>query len=110
MALKVELNQTSKVVGMLPQEFRLVVSGINEFTESEEDALYEAGFDDSLLTYSGGKPCIEVNHRAADDMESVILQAIADVESTGLKVERVESPLLDLLHRINTDLAANVTQ
>jgi hypothetical protein len=90
---------------MMLHEFTLVLSGIDEFTNKEEDALYEAGFDDSLLTYMDGKPCIEVNHRFAEDMEAVILSAIADVESTGLKVERVKSPWLDALHRINAGLA-----
>lgn len=45
----------------MKQEFQLIL-GIDEFTDSVTNSLYEAGFDDSHLIKRSGRPCIIVYH------------------------------------------------
>ena len=66
-------------------------------TEELGNALYEAGCDDGTLGVSNGVPFVYF-HREANDLESAICSAVADVQKAGCVVERVQiehdSPLL----------------
>ncbi len=58
-------------------------------SEEMADALFEAGCDDPTLSMSGGVTSLDFN-REAESLEDAIASAIANVESTGTKVLRVE--------------------
>jgi hypothetical protein len=77
-------------------EFRLVLKPI-EMTEELGNALHEAGCDDGTHGVSNGVPFIYF-HREANNLESAIRSAVADVQKAGCTVHRVEieedSPLL----------------
>jgi hypothetical protein len=72
-------------------EFTLVLSGIDDLTQEVEDALFEAGCDDALLSIRSGVPYLSFARRAPS-MREAILSAIRDVLSTdvGLEVMRVD--------------------
>ena len=50
----------------MKHEFTLILSGISELTPEVTDALYEAGFDDSLVGMVDGVAYIDVHHRESD--------------------------------------------
>jgi len=66
-------------------EFRLILKPI-EMTEELGDALYEAGCDDGTLGVSNGVPFVYF-HREANDLESAIRSAVADVQKAGCVVD-----------------------
>ena len=88
----------------MSHEFTLILAGVRELTSETTDALYEAGFDDSLVGMVDGVAYIDVNHRESDSLKETIRQAIRDVESAGLRVTRVESDAASAVSRINTEL------
>jgi hypothetical protein len=89
---------------MMKHEFTLILSGITELTPDVTDAIYEAGFDDSLVGMMDGVPYIDVNHRESDSLEGTIRGAIRDVERAGFRVVRVESDSANVITRINAGL------
>lgn len=74
---------------MTKYEFTLILKGTWELTEEMADALFEAGCDDGTPGTCNGIGSIDF-HREADSLESAIQSAIANVQSAGYKVERVE--------------------
>lgn len=93
-------------------EFRLVLSVPAEVDndpsgdEAEElsNALYEAGCDDGSLGMCCGIWEITL-HRVSENVMDAIRVAIEQVESTGCRVVRVESPDQPFFDRINEELA-----
>lgn len=71
---------------MKEHEFTLVLS--EEPDEAAADRLYGA-IDDGTIATNQGVPRIHF-HRQADSLEAAIRSAIGDVQSSGLKVVRVE--------------------
>ena len=73
------------------QEFTLVLEAPKGMNTNLEDALFEAGCDDALLSYRGGIAYLDFD-REAENLETAIILAIDQVESVGLglKVKRVE--------------------
>lgn len=69
-------------------EFYLVLNA-EELTEELENAVYEAGFDDSSLTIRGGRAAIWIRHRPGD-LTQVVRQALAEARAGGLDVSHVE--------------------
>jgi len=69
--------------------FTLVLSGSLELSEDIADALFEAGCNDGTPGTSGGVFSIDF-HREGNSLEEAIRSAIADVQSAGYEVERVE--------------------
>ena len=69
--------------------FSLVVSDRVELTESVADALYSAGCDDATPGTCEGILTLDF-HREAVSLEEAIRTAIANVQSAGLGVARVE--------------------
>lgn len=90
--------------GAMRHEFTLILSGITELTPDVTDALYEVGFDDSLVGMVDGVPYIDVNHRESDSLEDTIRGAIRDVERAGFRVLRIESDAANVITRINAGL------
>jgi len=85
----------------MKQEFHLVL-GIDDFTDSIADALFEAGFDDTHLTKHRGHPCIVVDDRETTELAVTVRDAIADAQRAGVTVVRVEIPEVE---QINAELA-----
>lgn len=73
------------------QEFTLVLEAPKGINTNLEDALFEAGCDDALLSFRGGIAYLDFD-REAENLETAIISAIDQVENTGLglKVKRVE--------------------
>jgi hypothetical protein len=71
--------------------FALVLSGISEPDGFIEDALYEAGCDDALLSFRAGTAYLDFD-REAPHLEQAILSAVRDIEHAAdrLSVARVE--------------------
>jgi hypothetical protein len=90
----------------MKHEFTLILSGITELSSEVNDALFEAGFDDSLVGIVDGDVYIDVNRRESESLEITIRQAIQDVEKAGFNVLRVESDASNVIARINGGLTA----
>lgn len=69
--------------------FSLILPGPLELTEDLADRLFEAGCDDATPGTCNGVFSIDF-HREADSLEAAIRSAIANVESAGYRVARVE--------------------
>jgi hypothetical protein len=69
-------------------EFYLVLSH-DELHEELENAVFEAGFDDSLLTMRGGKAAIWITDREGD-LTDLVRQAIQQARKGGVAVSHVE--------------------
>lgn len=74
---------------MKKYDFTLVLSGSLELTEDIADALFEAGCDDGTPGTCNGLFSIDF-HRKANSLEQAIRSAIANVNSAGYEVKRVE--------------------
>lgn len=77
-------------------EFTLVYPGyLDDLTDADIDALYEAGCDDALVASSEGEITIDFG-RVATSYRVALASAISDVEKAGLGLEliRVE-PIID---------------
>ncbi|AGA28632.1 hypothetical protein [Singulisphaera acidiphila] len=70
-------------------DFSLIISGKNEFTDADVNALFEAGCDDGTPGSNSGVASIDFT-RDGDSLLWSIRSAIADVEKAGFKVTRVE--------------------
>ena len=82
----------------MKQEFHLIL-GIENFTDSIADALFEAGFDDSHLTKCGGRPCIVVDNRETTDLAATVRTAVEHAQRAGVKVIRVQIPDVEQINR-----------
>ena len=72
-------------------EYTLVLEAPTGLNARLEDALYEAGCDDALLSFRSGIAYLHF-YREAENLEKAIIAAIDQVESIGcgLNVKRVE--------------------
>jgi hypothetical protein len=74
---------------MTTYDFTLILSSPTELTEEFADKLYAAGCDD--CTPSSTDSLLSVDFaREANDLESAIRSAVANVSSAGGVVDRVE--------------------
>jgi hypothetical protein len=71
--------------------FVLVLSGLSEYDERIEDALFEAGCEDALLIFRDNIPYLDFD-RQATNLEEAISSAIKEVDSAniGATVLRIE--------------------
>lgn len=69
-----------------------LILGIDVFTDSIADALFEAGFDDVHLTKSDGRPCIIVDNRDTSDLAATVRAAVNDAQRAGVLVLQVRIP------------------
>jgi hypothetical protein len=78
-------------------DFEVILAAGTDITEELADELFEAGCDDGTPGTSCGTPYISF-HREAENLESAIRSAVADVQKAGCVVERLQiehdSPLL----------------
>lgn len=74
---------------MKTYEFDVLLQGISEATDEHSDALFEAGCDDGTLVSRDGVAWIHFD-RDAPSLEVAIRSAVAQVQSTGLSVLKVE--------------------
>lgn len=86
----------------MKQEFHLIL-GIDDFTVSIADALFQAGFDDAHLTKREGLPCIIVDDRDTNDLAATVRAAVSAAQNAGVPVLRVEIPDVE---QINSELAS----
>jgi hypothetical protein len=75
---------------MIPEnpEFYLVLRD-DDLHEELENAVFEAGFDDSLLTMRGGKAAIWITDREGD-LTQLVHDAIRQARDGGVAVSHVE--------------------
>ena len=69
-------------------EFYLVLES-DDLNEALENAVFEAGFDDSLLTMRGDKAAIWVTDRQGE-LAELVRQALAQAKKGGVAVSHVE--------------------
>jgi hypothetical protein len=69
-------------------EFYLVLRNV-DLSDALADSVYEAGFDDSLLTMRGGRAAIWVTDRPGE-LTELVRDALAQAKTGGLSVSHVE--------------------
>lgn len=69
-------------------EFYLILSE-NDLDEAIENAVFEAGFDDSLLTMRGGHAAIWITDREGE-LAQLVREALEQAHRGGLRVLHVE--------------------
>lgn len=69
-------------------EFYLILRA-NDLDEEIENAVFEAGFDDSLLTMRGGHVAIWITDRPGN-LTDLVREALAQAKKGGLVVSHVE--------------------
>lgn len=69
-------------------EFYLVLND-RDLHEALENAVYEAGFDDSELTIRGDHAAIWICHRSGE-LTTLVREALAQAQQAGLYVSHVE--------------------
>ena len=70
-------------------QFTITIKDLDEFSDVQSDALYEAGCSDGTLCCSGGIAYIHFD-RESGSLEKAIRSAIADISSTGLEIDHIE--------------------
>lgn len=84
-------------------EFTIVLEGVSEVTEAVANSLFVAGCDDGTFVSHDGQAMVQFD-REAESLEAAVESAIAQVESAGLSVARVESEEFSTIHRFNEQL------
>jgi len=74
---------------MTKYDFTLILKGSPELTEELADRLFSAGCDDGTPGTCCGLTVIDF-HRESDSLEAALRSAVADVNSAGETVERVQ--------------------
>jgi hypothetical protein len=74
---------------MKTHEFTIIASGLDPEMEGYEDRFFEAGCDDSTLSFQKGVIIVEFS-REAVSFSKAVSSAYEDVQRAGAKVERVE--------------------
>ncbi len=69
--------------------FDIVLKDVPEISDTQADALFEAGCDDGTPTSRGGAAWIHFD-REASSLEEAIRSAVAQVQSAGFTVSKVE--------------------
>ena len=69
-------------------EFYLILDS-HELNEALETAVFEAGFDDALLTMRGGRVAIWICHRRGE-LTELVREALGQAQKGGLNVSHVE--------------------
>jgi hypothetical protein len=69
--------------------FDVILKGVSQISDEAADALFEAGCDDATPSSTGGLARVRFD-REAPSLEEAIRFAVAQVQSAGLTVSRVE--------------------
>jgi hypothetical protein len=83
------LARIEGVSRMKTYEFDVVLKNVSEVTDEKGDALFAAGCDDGTPTCCEGVAWIHFDREAAS-LEEAIRSAIAQVQSVGFSVSKVE--------------------
>src|SRR5438045_5654463 len=70
-------------------EFDVVMKGVSEITDDQAEALFAAGCDDGTPASCNGLAWIHFDREAAS-LEAAIRSAVAQVQTSGLRVAKVE--------------------
>jgi hypothetical protein len=84
-------------------QFTLILSGVAEITPELADALFASTGGDIEFNLRNGVAYLEFD-RAAPTLRDAVSSAIAQVESAGVRVVRVESDAANTIAKINADL------
>lgn len=78
-------------------EFVLVLRDVDENTPGLEDAMFEAGCDDAMISYKNGVVSLTFDRKAAN-IQDAILSAIGSIESSSLNtsVDHIEGAFVTL--------------
>jgi len=82
------LDWNSEAMNLEHPEFYLILRK-NDLDEAIENAVFEAGFDDSLLTMRGGHAAIWITDRLGN-LTDLVREALAQAKKGGLVVSHVE--------------------
>lgn len=74
---------------MQTYEFDVVLKEIAEITDDQADALFAAGCDDGTPSSRNGVGWVHFDREAAT-LEAAIQSAIAQIQTTGLRIAKVE--------------------
>jgi hypothetical protein len=74
---------------MRTYEFNVVLKSVAEVTDDQADVLFQAGCDDGTPASSGGLAWIHFD-REASSLEEAIRSAVAQVQSAGFTVSKIE--------------------
>src|SRR3954453_21768090 len=74
---------------MKTYEFDVILKGVREISDATAGALFDAGCDDATPSSQGGLARVHFD-REAPSLEDAIRSAVAQVQSAGLTVARVE--------------------
>ena len=74
---------------MKTYKFDVVLKGAGQVTDDQADALFAAGCDDGTPASSGGTAWIHFD-REAPSLEDAIRSAVAQVQSVGIRVSKIE--------------------
>ena len=69
--------------------FDVILKGVSEVSDEAADALFEAGCDDATPSSTDGVARVHFD-REAPSLEEAIRSAVAQVQSAGFTVSRVE--------------------
>lgn len=70
-------------------EFTIVASGLDPKADDFEDRFFEAGCDDATISFHDSVIVLEFA-REAESFAKALVSAVADMRSTGAKIERIE--------------------
>ncbi len=70
-------------------QFTITIKDLDEFTDSQTDALYEAGCSDGTLCSRNGSAYIHFD-RESEPLHQAIRSAIADISAAGLEFDHIE--------------------
>ncbi|MGA2796264.1 MAG: hypothetical protein ABSE63_01665 [Thermoguttaceae bacterium] len=79
----------NKMHGKKTYSFTLVLADVPEITQQVEDALFEAGCDDTLLGNRDGVTYLDFD-RDANNLQEALQSAIRDVRKAGFTAIRIE--------------------
>jgi hypothetical protein len=82
-------------------EFTLVLAGSPELTDELCDNLFDSGCDDASPSQTCGTTRL-VFHREADSLEAAIRSAIANAQTAGCQIERLEMDSQALVETLKT--------
>ncbi len=85
-----------KKKAMKEHDFTLVLSGITELTSEVQDALFEAGCDDTTPSMRCGRPFLTFT-RTAPSLKDAILSAIRDVKKANIGAEVLRIDVCNLV-------------
>ncbi len=70
-------------------QFTITIKDLEEFSDAQCDALYEAGCSDGTLCSCSGTAYIHFD-RESESLEKAIRSAIADIGTAGLEIDHIE--------------------